>query len=684
MSEDPYKYFRLEAAELLDELVRCTLALEKARDESTLAKALRHAHTLKGAARVVRLPALAELAHELEDVLGPYRTRATALAPDDSRRALALLDELAQGVRSLDEPAESAASTAAAPAVQAPRPAVEARRSVRADLAQLESLLDAAAGANVSLRGVTAAAAQLARVEQLAQVLVTRLGTPGADANQRRTAELADELREQTARCARALQGGVQQSARELAQVVELAEQVRHVRVDSIEVALQRTARDAAEALGKSVELHLTGGDVRVEADVLSSLQDALVQLVRNAVAHGIEAPAQRARAGKPPVGTVSIDSSRHRRGIVIRCSDDGGGLDVAALEAAARRQGLEVPAGDATPQQLIALLARGGLTTAAGVTPVAGRGVGLDVVAEVARRLGGELDVDSHVGRGTTFSIALPAALSALEVLGFECAGARLALPLRSITVVRRLRASDIVRTSQHESVVHGDSTVPLVRLARSLRGNVMPVRGSATTAVIIATARGSLALEIDRVIGISSVIVRAIPDFARVATFVAGASVDVEGRAQLVLDPDELAAQATTFSAPAPEVPRTMHRVLVIDDSLTTRMLEQSILEAAGYQVDTASSAEAGLEAARGQGYALFLVDVEMPGMDGFSFIERIRADDELRDTPAILISSRNDASDFQRGRDAGAQGYIVKSEFDQIALLSQISALLRSRHG
>jgi two-component system chemotaxis sensor kinase CheA len=196
-----------------------------------------------------------------------------------------------------------------------------------------------------------------------------------------------------------------------------------------------------------------------------------------------------------------------------------------------------------------------------------------------------------------------------------------------------------------------------------------------------VVAVGDRRVAIGVDRLDGTSTVVVRPIPDVAEADTLIGGAALDTHGVPQLVLAVEALIEAALVPRPVAREVERTRTSVLVVDDSLTTRMLEKSILEAAGYDVDTAVSAELGLEAARRKAYALFLVDVEMPGMDGFTFVERIRADAALRDTPAILVTSRSSASDRMRGEQAGAQGYIVKSEFDQADLLARIQRLVRS---
>jgi two-component system chemotaxis sensor kinase CheA len=188
-----------------------------------------------------------------------------------------------------------------------------------------------------------------------------------------------------------------------------------------------------------------------------------------------------------------------------------------------------------------------------------------------------------------------------------------------------------------------------------------------------------GVAAYSVDRIVGTAHVIVRPLPALASAAGVVAGAALDAVGDPQLVLDPDRLVVDAQRAGPVTPEPSPRRLSVLVVDDSLTTRMLEQSILESAGFAVDLASSGEEGLVKARAARYALFLVDVEMPGMDGFTFIERIQADPQLQNIPAVLVTSRASPDDRQRGRDVGARGYVVKSEFDQGVLLERIRELV-----
>jgi two-component system chemotaxis sensor kinase CheA len=196
----------------------------------------------------------------------------------------------------------------------------------------------------------------------------------------------------------------------------------------------------------------------------------------------------------------------------------------------------------------------------------------------------------------------------------------------------------------------------------------------------VIVTADAREVAIGVDAIVGAANIVVRSLPAAAPAERLVAGATLDADGTPQLVLDPAELCAAALGAARAAePADSRPPATVLVIDDSLTTRMLEQSILESAGYDVELATSAEEGMLKAKERKYGLFLVDVEMPGMDGFEFVTRTRMDPVLRETPAILVTSRASDEDRQRGRDAGAHAYVVKGEFDQSRLLETIRGLM-----
>jgi two-component system chemotaxis sensor kinase CheA len=440
---------------------------------------------------------------------------------------------------------------------------------------------------------------------------------------------------------------------------------------------LERTARDTAQALGKRVVFEGKGHQVRLDAHVLAVLQGALVQLVRNSVAHGIESESARRAAGKSPAGRLRVEVSRRGKRVAFVCADDGRGVDVDAIRQAAQRKGLlAAETRELSPGKLLELLLEGGISTSGSITEVSGRGIGLDVVREAAERLGGEVSVDSKAATGTTVEIVVPVSLSSLDVLTVEASGICVAIPLDAVRTTLRIKTGEVTHAPEGESVLYGGMVIPFMPLERALKDNGRTARMAPSwSAVVVHKGAALAAVGVDRLLGTANVVLRPPPEFAHADPIVAGAFLDAQGDPQVVLDAEGLIAQARrSFKWSVYERPERLP-VLVIDDSLTTRMLERSILEAAGYEVDVATSGEEALEKACRRNYALFLVDVEMPGMDGFTFVERAQNDPMLRHVPAVMVTSRASPEDRQRGQDAGARAYIVKSEFDQTDLLEKI---------
>jgi two-component system, chemotaxis family, sensor kinase CheA len=680
MSQDPYKYFRVEARELVAELGKEVLALEKEPSPARIAHLLRLAHTLKGAARVVKQREIADHAHALEDALTPYRESGGPVPRTGVDVVLGLIDQIGVRVSALDGPP--------APVESAARPQPEESfRTLRTDVAEVEDLLDGMAEVHTLLAHLTRTLGGFARLRELADRTAEELGAAstraagtGEPSRSLAGGSVTDDLLAACRSLERATAVDVDQMDRQLREVRQSAERMRLVAASALFTPLERAARDVAQAQGKRVAFEASGGDLRLDAHVLGPVQAALVQIVRNAVAHGIETEAERRAAGKPPEGRVRLEVARRGRRVAFICRDDGRGVDFEAVRRMAQLKGL-VPAdaGPLGPDALLQKLLAGGISTSGTVSEMAGRGIGLDVVRETKERLGGEIAVRTEPGRGTTIELEVPLSLASLEALQVEAGGMVVAIPLDAVRSSVHLSAQDIVRSAGGDTIVHRGRVVPFLPLARVL-GAAASTRRAATWSGVLVEAAGNLAaVGVDRLHGTSTIVLRPLPDLCPADAVVAGAMIDGDGNPRLVLDPDGLVAAAQR-AEPIAAVAVVAHApILVIDDSLTTRMLEQSILESAGYDVEVAVSAEEGLDRARRERFALFLVDVEMPGMDGFSFIERTQADPTLRDVPAILVTSRNAPDDLRRGEEVGARGYIIKSEFNQGELLERIRSLV-----
>lgn len=671
MSKDPYRYFRIEAQELQEGLSQGLLSLERAATEEVMRQLLRHAHTLKGAARVVQRGDIGDLAHQLEDVLSPLHVgeKPPVSAMD---RSFAILEQISKLVSTLD----------VAPSAKEPEQLStqvrEGDQAIRIPVQELDVLINNLSESRAA--GAALAAAARSLFEDCAQL--RRLAKVGfQDRGARAQAELAT-LDEAAARTLRKTEEAAELLLEKLRHLGEMVVTLRLVPLSSVTSDLERIVRDEGRKLGKEVQLVVHGGDTQVDAYVLAALRRALGHLVRNCVAHGIETPLVREKASKPRAGKIEVSASRRGQRILLACKDDGAGLDLPSLREVVARRGLASGAAARTLDEaaLVRLLLRGGVSTSQVVTEVAGRGVGLDAVRDAVEALNGEVSLRSEAGRSTTVELLVPISLSAVPALVVEAESRVLFVSLDNVVRTARVTQEDIVRDGSGEKIAVAGEVIPFLPLVRALN---IPVgkRAAVQTVVVLQTGAGRVGIGVDSVRGTRSVVVRTLPEHVGVNSVIAGAAYDEAGALNLVLAPTALVelAQGQT-EAPALPAEQPMPPILVVDDSLTTRMLEQAILESAGFEVDLATSAEEALEMAHRRSYGIFVVDVEMPGMNGFEFVATARGDPRLSHIPAILVTSRAEPADKARGAAVGACAYIVKSEFNQVDLLGVIRRMLR----
>jgi two-component system chemotaxis sensor kinase CheA len=700
MAKDPYQYFRVEARELLDGLTQGILQLEKGASErpsDSVARLLRLAHTLKGAARVVRQPGIAEQAHRVEGILTTHRESELPLSKAQGSELLLLLDAISSQLAHISSPApasdESAPMLAGTPARL---PSEEPLETLRVEILEMDSLLQTLTEAGVRLGALRKGIGTTDRLRDLTGLLLDQLAVrprnhgDGVDAasgmvGMARARSLTEELRSSLDHFQRSLTVDLERVDGAFVEMRDVTHRLRLIPAQTIFASLARSVRDAAQTLGKRVTFDASGGEVRLDANVLAALRDALMHVVRNAVAHGVESEAERIALNKPPIGHLRLEVLRRGSRVAFVCTDDGRGIDVEAVRTTAVARGI-VPAAAAkalSTDQVIALLGSVGavgLTTASEVTELSGRGIGLDVVRATLAQLKGEMRIRSETGRGVRVEVQVPVSIAALQGLVVEAGGSRVAIPLDAVQQTLRVLDSEVARSVEGDSILHAGKVIPFLQLDPMLRrsGSGSPSLGHRVnpgiwSAVVVQAAGRCVALGVDRLLGAANIVMRALPGVVEADSVVAGASLDPAGLVAAAErsrgEPFNAAAEAQAQRAP----------ILVIDDSLTTRMLEQSILEAAGYQVELAVSAEDGLTKAHNHRYSLFIVDVEMPGMDGFGFVAQTRADPVLRDIPAIMVTSRDAVADRQRGQQVGASAFIIKGEFDQMQLLQTIRTLI-----
>lgn len=692
MAEGPLKYFRVEAQELVDALTRGLLDLEQGGGSEGIDQCFRSAHTLKGAARIVRQGRIAEISHAIEDALAPYRESGEPLPREYVgellRLAEAIRDDLdvLEGRRSVRPLAEDGAPPGR-------RAADEDRfETVRVAIADMDALLDGIAEAVIQVGALRSGAVALAEAQRAAGLCAALLvedrpsargtDTGRADSVVEALLPTFEDLRARLSHAEQEITAGLGHIERELRQEQARARELRLVPAGVAMDALELAARDAAEALGKRVTFTASGGEIRLEGHILAVLREALLHVVQNAVDHGIEAPLDRTLAGKPEAGEVRIRVERRGGRVAFTCKDDGRGVDLAALRRAATRSGLysTASAAELSRDDAMGLMFHPGLSTREAVTEISGRGVGLDVVRATASKLKGQVSVRSEIGKGTAIEILVPVSLTALSALMITGGGITALLPTDAVTRVLRLSERDICRGERGDFIVVDGEPIPLALLS-ALLGAPASAAQIPRGAVVVSGESSAVALGVDRLLGTSDVVIKPLPRAAGPTPLFAGATFDKSDDPLLVLDPEGLLAVVRTARvARVPdrrEVPRPP--ILVIDDSLTTRMLEQSILESAGYEVDLAASAEEGLARAAERRYGLFIVDVEMPGMSGFEFAERVRDDPSLSHVPVMMVTSftANDARG--RGARAGVKAFIVKGEFDQREFIGKVAELI-----
>ncbi|MGA8643933.1 hybrid sensor histidine kinase/response regulator [Candidatus Binatus sp.] len=670
--EDLYQYFKIEAREIVADLSRDILGLEKdGAGAEPLARLLRQAHTLKGAARVVRLPRIAEIAHAMEDALAPHRGSLDAVSKDQIGRLLQQVDIISSEISALDPPPQ--------PGTQSRPAALEPFERVRVGVAEMDALLSGVSETAVQLDGIRRGIEVVREVEDRLAALQQQLtdAKPGA-----RLHETVEEMRLALQHARQGLGMRADSTEREVAEVRGNIDRLRLLPTSLLFPALERAVRDAAEMLGRQVVFHTSGREQRLESHVLSALGEALSHLVRNAVAHGIENPQDRLARGKPACGEVSLKIERGADRIIFTCSDDGSGIDVDAVRRAAVDRGVMSAASAAalTPADALELIFTPGVTTSPSLNEVAGRGIGLEVVREVVGRFKGQVRVRSDLGIGTSVEIEVPVSLSSVRAILLAAGDLLIWIPLDAVHSALRLGVDAIVSLAGQSSLIFEGRAIPFIRLAETMgRPLTSGVDSRPHLATIVQAGAELLAVGVDRVIHASEVIVHPLPTAAGRVAMLAGAVFDAQGNPQLVLNPDALLEAAHAVSSQPMAAATPAPHILVIDDSLTSRVLLKSILETGGFKVDLAVSGEDAMAKASERHYSLFVCDVEMPGMNGFEFVARTREYDYLQGIPTVLVTTRGGADDRRRGAEAGARAYIVKGEFSKDSLLETVRMLV-----
>jgi two-component system chemotaxis sensor kinase CheA len=458
---------------------------------------------------------------------------------------------------------------------------------------------------------------------------------------------------------------------------------------------LERLVRDLSRQTGKEARLVLSGTDTEVDRRILDELRDPLMHMVRNTIDHGLESPHERLEAGKQGQGTLHMSATQRGDRVLISIEDDGRGLHVDTIREAAVRCSLVTRerAAQMDGAAIIDLIFHPGFSTRDTVTEISGRGVGMDVVREHVSRLGGDINVRTTPGKGTCFTLSVPLTLATTRVLLVEDGGQMFAVPSSGIERTGRVRTGDMQRLEGRRALQLDGRVVPVVELAELLQRQstdvAEPTADEWRPFFILPQGDRVVAILTDRLVDETELVVKALGAPLTRVRYVGGAAVLGTGSVVVILNPGDLikSALGNLERAPrnaAPELPSvaeiTRRRILVVDDSVMTRTLERTILEAAGYTVIVATDGAHALERLAADPHIDAIVsDIEMPRMNGLELTAAVRQDERWRHLPVVLVTSLDSAEQIERGAAAGADAYIVKGRFDQNDLLQTVSRLL-----
>lgn len=704
-------------------------------DRENINTIFRSAHTIKGSSRMLKLITISDTAHKLEDVLGAMREGSLAYSSELGSLLYrgvdglsAMVERLAEGgeLPAVDESlcnalaqAAKGESTGASVATASPPESSANQRTASPQIvappsSALPATEDSAQNSIVEakLKAPDTVRVKMNKLDELIK-LMGEVVSSHARSRQRlidiREIERMDFDAVSTAEGDRAvLKANLHRFALALRDDVlaqellmdELHSKALIMRMLPLAIVFDpvgRMVRELANSVGKDVECIVSGSEIELDRQLIDKLSDPVVHLLRNAVDHGVEAPAVRQAAGKPVRGRITLSARQDGGWVVIEITDNGGGIPIEVIREKAVRKGFlaEEKAAVLSEQEVIDLIFLPGFSTSPIITDISGRGVGMDVVKRcIVDDLQGVVSVESRPGAGTTFALRLPLSLAVMRVLLVEVGGIPFGFTAQYVAELLRVPQSEILNVAERRAVIIRNEFVPVVPLEDMLRIPPNHTRKASSSKkheglllLVVRVRSEKLALIVDDLLDERDMVIKPLPEHMRRIAMVSGMVTTGKNELVDILHVPVLLEMARSARGEAFQnrvetasgTNGTPLHVLVVDDSLNTREIEKDVLEAHGYLVTLAEDGLDGLRKAQSGEFDAVLTDVEMPNMDGFTLTERLRQEDKYRDTPIIIITSREKEEDKRRGIQVGADAYIVKGDFDQSNLVDILRNLL-----
>lgn len=464
---------------------------------------------------------------------------------------------------------------------------------------------------------------------------------------------------------------------------------VRMIPVSYLFNSFSRVMRDLAYEKGKDVQLSFIGEDTRLDKNIVNEIKDPIMHILRNAIDHGIEPPQERVKKGKPATGTIVLEAFQKGAQVVIEISDDGAGVDVNKVRLKAVELDLltEENAFSLPERQLFNVLFSPHFSTSDIVTATSGRGIGLNVVSDKIKHLKGIVEVESLPGRGAKFILKLPLTLAITENLLVSAEKETFAIPIHAVVETLRISSGDIRKVETKEAISIRGHILPLIRL-----NNIFQLAHKGITenkffsVIVVQSAEKRLGILVNKVIGRSEIVLKPLGDPLTNIPNIAGATILGNGKIVLIIDVPSLIDYAQgieqVFHYPVrldrPKIARKKY-ILLAEDTPSTAMLETSVLESVGYSVMVAKDGWEAFEKIKQENFDLVITDIMMPRINGFALTEKIKRDPAYNNMPVIIVTTRENEEDRRRGLEAGADAYILKSEFTAEILLDTIESLI-----
>ena len=719
-----------EAREHCSRISDGLLNLEKSPgDSETINGLFRSAHTIKGSSRMMKLSGITMLAHKMEDVLDAVRGGKMSLTPSVSDvlfrgvdALLSMLGPITDGDTSGEAPAALCAELAQAATVPAAGevPEVPAAPVVPAApdqaVAPVESVEAARPAAPAKKRQVDYLRVDAAKIDDLIRLMGEIVSEQGRFRRhigrlcdiERATAlhlkavdgqlHAGDTEQNSLIEAGAALQLSLRQSVRAMYDASLLQDhlvgdlqgtslRMRMQPLSTVFDPLRRTVRDLAREQGKEVDFVVEGGDTELDRKIIDRIGDSLMHMIRNSLDHGVESAEERVAAGKPAQGTINLAACYDSGCVTISLGDDGRGLSVDKIrdKALAKRLFDADTLAGMSRAEITDMIFMPGFSTSPIITDISGRGVGMDVVRKsIVDELKGTIIIETREGEGTSFLLRLPLNLAVFPLFLLSTGGKTCALPATSLVEMLSVQRGEIIEIVNKRAIRLREQIIPVESLAALLRlAPETPAEAGEVLIVIIRDGEEKLGLVVDEIIGREEMVVKPLPLHLQNLRMVSGVTIGEQDSIINVLHVPELIRLAREIAEPGRQRPAAKEEhaatVLVVDDSINTREIEKSILEAYGYTVVTAEDGEEAFEKTRETLYDIVITDVEMPRLDGFSLTKRLREDERYRHVPIIIVTSLEKDEDKKRGITVGANAYIVKGAFDQSNLIETVRSLI-----